>query len=116
MMSPLTLPMLKLPRQKHKSANCYEIIEPCHVGIHWIALTEYSQMSTHLPGFRSFSGVLCHFVLATETQSHGTHLRVLSESYPMNTNMTGFRWFAKIIVSSYLHTCFGQKYPQHWKG
>ena len=28
--------------------------KPCHVGIHWIALTEYSQMSTNLPGFRSF--------------------------------------------------------------
>ena len=25
--------------------------KPCHVGIHWIALTEYSQMSTHVPGF-----------------------------------------------------------------
>ena len=28
--------------------------KPCHVGIHWIALTEYSQMSTHLPEFRPF--------------------------------------------------------------
>ena len=26
---------------------------------HWIALTENSQMSTHLPGFQSFSGL--HF-------------------------------------------------------
>ena len=24
--------------------------KPCHVGIHWIGLTEYSQMSTHVPG------------------------------------------------------------------
>ena len=31
----------------------------CHVGIHWIALTEYSQMSTHVPGFQSFSGCFC---------------------------------------------------------
>ena len=28
-------------------------IEPCRVGIHWNALTEYFHMSTHLPGFRS---------------------------------------------------------------
>ena len=28
--------------------------KPCHVGIHWIALAEYSQMSTHVPGFQSF--------------------------------------------------------------
>ena len=31
--------------------------KPCQVGIHWIALAEYSQMSTHVPGFQSFSGV-----------------------------------------------------------
>ena len=32
--------------------------------MHWIALAEYSQMSTHLPGFISFSRFLDHFVLA----------------------------------------------------
>ena len=38
---------------------------PCHVGPHWIALDEYSQMSTHMPGFQSFfSFFLHHFVLA----------------------------------------------------
>ena len=26
--------------------------EPCHVGIHWIGLAVYSQMSTHVPGFQ----------------------------------------------------------------
>ena len=26
--------------------------KPCHIGIHPIALTEYSQMSAHLPGFQ----------------------------------------------------------------
>ena len=24
--------------------------KPCHVDIHWIALAEHSQMSTHMPG------------------------------------------------------------------
>ena len=38
--------------------------KPCHVGIHWIALTEFFQLSTHLPGFQSFPGFLHHFVLA----------------------------------------------------
>ena len=28
--------------------------KPSHVGIQWIALTEYPQMSTHLPEFQSF--------------------------------------------------------------
>ena len=38
--------------------------KPCHVGTHWIALAEHSQMSTHLPGFQSFFlGFLHPFVL-----------------------------------------------------
>ena len=28
--------------------------KPYHVGIHWKALTEYSQISTHVPWFQSF--------------------------------------------------------------
>ena len=35
-----------------------------YVGIHWIALAEYSQMSTHVPGLDHFSGFKHHFVLA----------------------------------------------------
>ena len=38
--------------------------KPCHVGIPWIALAEYSQMSTHMPGFQSFLSVLHCFVMA----------------------------------------------------
>ena len=52
------------PRHKH----FWKTSKPCHVGIHQIALTEFSQMSTHLPGFRSFSVVfssLCIAKLAT---------------------------------------------------
>ena len=38
---------------------------PCHVGIHWIALIEHSQMSTHVPRFQSnFLGFLHQFELA----------------------------------------------------
>ena len=35
---------------------------PCLVGIHLKALIEYSQMSTHLPGFRSFFSIF-HIIL-----------------------------------------------------
>ena len=41
--------------------------KPCHLGFHWIALAEYSQMSTfstHMPGFQSFFRFLHHFLLA----------------------------------------------------
>ena len=36
------------------SKDFWKPSEPCHVGTHWIALTEYFQMGTHLLGFRSF--------------------------------------------------------------
>ena len=31
----------------------------CHVGINWIALIEYSQMSTNVPGFQSLFRIFC---------------------------------------------------------
>ena len=47
--------------QGHESL--WKSSKPCDVGIHWKALAEYSQMSTHLPGFRSFFRFLHLFVL-----------------------------------------------------
>ena len=39
--------------------------KPCYVGIPWIALAEYSQTSTHVPGFQSiFKFFAYNFVLA----------------------------------------------------
>ena len=42
-------------RERFNLASLYNImsLNLCHVGIHWIALAEYFQMSTHLPGFQS---------------------------------------------------------------
>ena len=37
--------------------------KPCHVGIHWIALAEYSEISTHMPGFQSFFRVFESFCI-----------------------------------------------------
>ena len=36
---------------------------PCHVGIHWKALVEYSQMSTHMPRFQSLSSFFASFCI-----------------------------------------------------
>ena len=47
------LPILRL--LSSKGQRCRKHSKPCHVGIHWIALAECSQMSTHVPGFQSFS-------------------------------------------------------------
>ena len=59
----LTLPMLKLLSSKAK--GCKDFGKPsktCHVGIHWKALTEYSQMSTNIPGFQSFFQFFASFL------------------------------------------------------
>ena len=56
----LTLPMLRLLSTKTKgSKDFWKPSKPCCVGTHWISLTEYSQMSTHLPGFRPYFSVFC---------------------------------------------------------
>ena len=63
--SDLTLPMLKLLSSEVQ--GCKDISKsskPYHVGIHWIALAEFSQISTNVPGFLSFSGFFKHFLMA----------------------------------------------------
>ena len=48
----LTLLMLRsLSCNAQKCKTLGKLSKPYHVGIHWKALTEYSQMSTHMPGF-----------------------------------------------------------------
>ena len=75
-MNRLTFPMLNfqvnpsymrrlLSSTAQGSEDFWKTFKPCHVGIHWKALTEFFQMSTHVPGFQSFfSGFLHHFVIA----------------------------------------------------
>ena len=51
----LTLIILRLLSSKAlRSQNLWKPSKPCNVGTHLIALTKFSQMSTHLPGFQSF--------------------------------------------------------------
>ena len=49
---------------EHEGAKIFEnhlTSDYCHVGIHWKALAEYSQMSTHVPGFESFFSFFASF-------------------------------------------------------
>ena len=54
-MHTLTLSMLRLlsSNAQERKKN-WKSSEPCHVGIHLIALAEYSQMSTICQGFGDF--------------------------------------------------------------
>ena len=47
--------MLSLILSKEKESKIFwKPSKPGHVGINWIALTEYAQMSTYVPGFHHF--------------------------------------------------------------
>ena len=61
----LTLPMLRLlsPRAQW-CKDFWKSSKPCHVGTHWKALAEYSQMSTHLLGFRWFFSFFASFCIS----------------------------------------------------
>ena len=51
----LNLQMLRLLSSKAQGCkDFWKPSKPCFVGIHWIALAEYSQMSTNMPGIKSF--------------------------------------------------------------
>ena len=50
-----TLSMLWVRSSNAQERNdVWKPSKPCHVGTHWIALIEYSQKSTHIPGFQWF--------------------------------------------------------------
>ena len=67
---PLTLPMLRLLLYKGQGCkDFWKQSEPCHVRIHLIALTEYSQMSTHVLGFQSFSRCFASFCIELATST-----------------------------------------------
>ena len=51
--------------------------KPCRVGIHWISLTEYCQMRTHVPGFLSFLRVFASFCVGQISHQQHTVLWVM---------------------------------------
>ena len=61
----LTLPMLRLLISKAQGRKHFRNpFKPFHVGIHWNALTDYSLLNTHVPGFQSCYRFLHLFVMA----------------------------------------------------
>ena len=65
--SSLNLPMLRLLNcPKHKDAKIFENhLNPVMLprGINWIVLAEYSQMSSHMPGFQSSFRIFATFCI-----------------------------------------------------
>ena len=66
----LTLMLLMLlSSNAQKSKKLWKSSKASHVGIHWKALTEYFQMSTHLPWFQSVLSFLPSFQNKLATSS-----------------------------------------------
>ena len=65
-----TLPMLRLLSSKAQGfKKFWKTYKPCHVGFHWIALPEYSRMSTHMHhAFQSFCQLLASAKLAISSK------------------------------------------------
>ena len=60
----LTLPMLRLLSSKAQGHKHFsKPSKPSHVGIHWITLTEFFQMSTYMAGFLSYFRFFASFCI-----------------------------------------------------
>ena len=78
----LSLSMLRLLLSKaQKLKNLWKSSKPYHFGIHWKALIEYSQMSTHLPGFQLFFSFFTIFCIdQISHQQHKGYYEVIFKS------------------------------------
>ena len=56
------------PNPSNAVATFVQTSKPCHNGIHWIALAEYYQMSTLVPGFQAFFRALASFSIGQISQ------------------------------------------------
>ena len=75
----LTLPMQRLLSSKAQERKDYwNPSKLCHVGIHWKALAEYSQMSTHVPGLQSFFSFFASFRIGQIYQQQHKNKLLLS--------------------------------------
>ena len=60
----LDLPMLRLLSSDAQERKYFwKQSKPCHVGTHWTALTDDSQMSTHIPWFQWFFRIFALFFI-----------------------------------------------------
>ena len=74
--------------QSTRMQRFLKTFKPCQVGIHWIALAEFFQMNTHLPGFRSFSTYFASFCI--DQISHQQHNIRVSSPERYNLPCKGF--------------------------
>ena len=78
--------------------NLWKPSKPCHVGTHWIALTDYSQMNTHTPGVQRFPRIFALFCIGQF--SHHQHKGWLFHAYILKYLAVMRHSFAKYLEHS----------------
>ena len=80
--------------------------KPCHVGIHWVALLEYSQKSTCVPGYQSFFRTFASFCIGQNKPAAAYGLIGSSElSYKkFEDELLVILWLTFYLIFS--HLCF----------
>ena len=80
---------------------------------HWIALAEYSQMSTHVPRFQSFFRFLHHFVQAKLATSSIRVKQVSANIYqvPYDTSSISKNWWCILPL---LYTVLPYQTNKNW--
>ena len=107
--------MLRLLVSKaHGCKDLWKPSKPCHFGTHWIALTEYSHMSTHMPGFQSFFRFFASFCIG-QTSHQGLSMPApiskCRNSLSMPTHILKY-WNFLCIPTSLLTYCNFQSMPK----
>ena len=104
----LTLPKLSLLWSKQKRCkDFWKRFKPCHVGIHWLALAECSQMSTHMSGFQSFSRFFASFRIGQISQQQHKGCDFAFKYFPKNAYKPKFSSPSKLRYA-FGHCVFGQ--------
>ena len=89
--------------QSTRTQRLWKPSKPFHISTHWKALTEYSQMSTYLPGFHSFLGFSHHFVLAKlATSSIRVNLRAMRTHWDEDMAVRMWRFLFHCEMIGYL--------------
>ena len=104
-----TLSMLRLFSWKSARRKDYgKQTKPCHVGIHWRALVEYSQMSTHVPGFRSFFRGFASFGIGqiSQQQHKGLPQAPFGHKDPWKLHLRKPKYLGRFLVCFFLKENF----------
>ena len=107
--SMLTVSMLKLLlSMAEKCKKFWNPTKTCNVGIHWKALAEYYQMSTHMPRFQSFFSFFC-IILCIDQISHQ------HQQQPKGSLMDVTSQFSGSSRAQALHPSGHAGQPEQWR-